>query len=247
MKKFWLSVVPMWLFLACSGAQAEAPLVDDSATIHTQLAAEYYKRAQYSTAIDEAQKALAANGKFAQAYGMLAMIYSELREDGKARQNFQQAISLAPDNSDLHHNYGSFLCDRKEFQAGIAEFMQAVKNPLYTSPEKTLVGAGLCSEKEGKPDVARAYYEQAMRYAGNASAKFQLASLMFKENQIPEARVYALELVKTQNPQVNALWLVVRIEHKLGSKESELRYAEQLRRLYPDSLETSKMLAGQYD
>lgn len=237
------------LGLAWAGSTwAAGASADDRASIRTQLAAEYFKRRQFGVALEEVRKALAANSSYAPAYGMLGLINMELREDEAAAENFRQALSIAPGDSDIRHNHGYFLCDRGHFKAGIAEYLVALKNPLYPTPDKTLVSAGLCAEKGGLPDEAQEYYERALRHRPDHSqAKLLLANRFFEKGSLPDARRLLMELVRAQKPvQADVLWLGVRIERKLGNPEGEKGFAEQLRRLYPDSLEVSRLLAGQY-
>lgn len=252
MKSLWqLLTASLLAILVCQNVvrAEDAPPKDDRANIRTQLAAEYYRRAQYGTAVEEAKKAISINPKYAPAYSMLGVIYMEIREDVQARDYFKQALALAPNDSDIHHNFGFFLCDRGEYLAGIAEYMAALRDPLYQNQEKTLTDAGGCAEKAGKQEDARSYYERALRFQANSvPAKYQLARLLLKTGKLPEARRYALELARQSNPpQAEILWLAVLVERQLGNKEGEYRFSDQLRRLFPESLETSKLLAGQYD
>lgn len=249
MKSFWRWMTPAVLVLIClRPALAEVSPADARASVRTELAAEYYRRAQYGVAIDEAKKAIEISPTYAPAYGMLALVYMEIRDDVLARTYFNKALSLAPGNPDVLHNHGFFLCQRGEYQAGIDQYLAALRDPLYQTPEKTLIDTGGCAEKMGKIIDAQSYYERALRYQpNNVQAKYLLASVFMKTGRLPEARRYALELVRSPSPQVEALWLALRVEHALGNKEGEQRYAEQLRRVFPDSLETSKLLAGQYD
>lgn len=247
MKKFWLSML-MALLLMSGTVLADDPPKDDRANIRTQLAAEYYRRGQMSVAIDEARKAVAINPKYAPAYSMLGVIYMEIREDDKARDNFKRALELAPADPDIHHNYGYFLCDRGEHAAGIKEYLTALRDPLYRNQEKTLTDAGSCAEKAGRDDEAANYYQQALRYRPNsATAKYLMARMLLKTGKLPEARKYAIELARAPKAQSEVLWLAVLIERKVGNKEGEAAFSDQLRRLYPDSLETSKLLAKQYE
>jgi type IV pilus assembly protein PilF len=48
-------------------------------------------------------------------------------------------------------------------------------------------------------------------------------------------------------PTAELVWLVLRIERKLGNREAEARYASQLRRRFPGSPEQRLMNQGQYD
>ncbi|WP_177187778.1 type IV pilus biogenesis/stability protein PilW [Formivibrio citricus] len=245
MQRLMLTMLALTAVLPAAQAETSS---EERANIRTQLAAEYFKRRQFGVAMEEARKAVVADPKYAPAYNMLALINMELREDSAARDYFRQASALAPADSDIHHNYGYFLCERGETSAGIAEYMAALKNPLYPVPDKTLVAAGVCAEKAGQQKEAQGYFERALRYRPeNALAKLSLANILLAQGKLPESRRYLMELVKIQNPApVEVLWLGVRVERKLGNRPGELQYADQLRRLYPESLEASRLLAGQY-
>jgi type IV pilus assembly protein PilF len=49
------------------------------------------------------------------------------------------------------------------------------------------------------------------------------------------------------NPNAQILWLGVRIERKLGDRNSEASYGAQLRRSFPDSREALLMQAGKFE
>ena len=249
MKFRWGWIVLSFMLAACQHqVQVESTTANDRAAVRTQLAAEYFKRRQFAISIEESKKALEINPDYAPAYSMLALINMEIREDVQARQYFKKALELAPNNPDFHHNYGYFLCERGQLREGVDEYLQALKNSLYATPEKSLLAAGTCAEKGGWTDEARDDYTRALRYQPeNSQAKYLLASLLMKSGDLRLARTYALELARLANPQAEYLWVAVRIERKLGNRESERRYAEQLRRLYPESEEVSKLLAGQYE
>ena len=248
MKKLWLGMIPLLALGRLNTARAEKATADERAGIRTQFAAEYFKRRQFGVAIEEAQKAIAINPAYAPAYGMLALVYMDLQEDAKARDNFNHAVEYAPNDPDIRHNYGYFLCDRGQYQAGVAEYMAALRNPTYQMPVKTLIAAGICSEKGGRDEDARAHYERALRFQpDDVTARYRLASLLLKQGQLPQARIHALELARQKDPRSDVLWLALRIERMLGNTEAERNYAGLLRSKHGQSLETSKLLAGQYD
>lgn len=221
----------------------------DRASIRVQLAGEYYRLQNYQEATRSAQAALSHDPKYAPAYNMLALISMELRDDDQARIHFKRALDIAPEDSDVLHNYGWFLCERGEPRLGLQQFMLAVKNPLYSGADKTLVWAGKCAQKNADPIAARSHFERALKYRpDNIEAKLNLSALQLQAGALPEARRAMLELMKVVNPPTaEVLWLGVKVERKFANREGELRYADQLRRLYPESLEASRLMAGQYE
>ena len=45
----------------------------------------------------------------------------------------------------------------------VEQYMQALLDPLYSTPDKTLVAAGNCAEKGKWDNEAKEYYERALR------------------------------------------------------------------------------------
>jgi type IV pilus assembly protein PilF len=77
------------------------------AEVHTALAGEYYSRGNYAVALSEAQRAVAEDATYAPAHNMQGLVLMELREDGPAREAFDRALSLSPNNPEVA---GSCAC-----------------------------------------------------------------------------------------------------------------------------------------
>src|ERR1035437_2943284 len=105
-----------------------------SAKVHTELAAEYYERAQFGVALDELRKALLAEPDYAPAYSVRGLVHMELRDDKEAEEDFQHSLHLDSVNSEAHNNYGWFMCQRGRERESVKQFLAALKNPLYTTP-----------------------------------------------------------------------------------------------------------------
>jgi len=144
MRKFFTLPLLLILLSGCgtpSGGGSQAPVQNDSratasAKIHTELAGMYYERSQLGIALGEIAKALQADRNHAPAYNVRGLIHMALREDKEAEDDFQQSLQLDKSNSEAHNNYGWFLCQRDRAQESIPHFMAALKNPLYTTPER---------------------------------------------------------------------------------------------------------------
>ena len=77
------------------------------------LAAGYFRNGQMAVALEEARRAVQIDPTFADAYGLLGLIYMELDDRREAEANFQRALQLAPANPDINNNYGWFLCQHR--------------------------------------------------------------------------------------------------------------------------------------
>jgi type IV pilus assembly protein PilF len=211
----------------------------DRARLHTDLAAGYYERGQMDVALDELNIVVALNPNFAQAYNVYGLVYSVLGEDRKAEQNFERALQLAPDDSDIHHNWGWYLCQHKREREALAEFEIAVRNPLYKTPEIALVNAGRCATTIGDMRAADMYFRRALvAQPGNALANYGLALIAYKEARYQDARGWMKGVMQTSSPPPEALYLGMCVERKLRDQQAELSYVSQMRNRYPDAPET---------
>jgi type IV pilus assembly protein PilF len=211
----------------------------ERARLHTDLATGYYERGQMDIAISELNTAVALDANYAQAYNIYGLIYAVLGEDRKAEQNFEHALQLAPNDSDIHHNWGWYLCQHKREREALVQFETAVSDPLYRTPEIALVNAGRCAQAIGDVRAAEGYFKRALSaQPGSALASYGLAQIAYKEGRLDEARAAMRLVMQTTNPSPEALRLGMCIERKLGDRQSELSYTSQLRNRYPDAPET---------
>ena len=219
------------------------------ADLHTQLGAGYYELRNFAVALEELNEALRADPNHGPAYNMLGLVYMELREDAAAEQNFERALRINPLDSDANNNYGWFLCQRKRHADGIKHFMTAVKNPLYQSPDKSFVNAGMCARDAGDDAAALQHFQRALALQpAQPQALFHLADLAFRRGEFPAAKSYLTRLNRAV-PSLNAevLWLALRVERRLGDREAEASYGLQLRRNFPNSREAQALLNRQYE
>ncbi|MDQ6916195.1 MAG: type IV pilus biogenesis/stability protein PilW [Pseudomonadota bacterium] len=211
----------------------------ERARMHTDLAGGYYERAQMSVAIEELNVAVANDPGYAPAYNLFGLVYAVLGDDRKAEQSFQRALELAPNDSDVHHNWGWYLCQHKREREALGQFEIAVQNSLYRTPEIALVNAGRCAQTIGEVRLAETYFRRALgAQPGNALASYGVALIAYKEARYEEARQWMRPVMQTNTPPPEAIYLGLCIERKLGDRQAELSYISQLRNRFPDSIET---------
>jgi type IV pilus assembly protein PilF len=217
-----------------------------SAKVHTELAGLYYERAQMGVALGELDKALGADRNYAPAYNVRGLIHMALREDKDAEADFQQSLRLDQTDSEAHNNYGWFLCQRGKEKESIAHFMAALKNPLYETPERAYLNAGLCSRKAGNNKDAEEFFQRALVVQpGLSQALLGMAEVNFANGDYIKAKkFFAGYAEKIEDLTAEQLWLAVRIERKVGDRNSEASYTMQLRKRYPDATETSLLNAN---
>jgi type IV pilus assembly protein PilF len=171
----------------------------------------------------------------------------ELREYDKADDSFRRSLSIDSGNSDAHNNYGWFLCQRNRVDEAIGHFMSALKNPLYSTPEKAYLNAGQCSLKKGDDQGAEDFFLRAIKFQpAPPQALYYLADIQFRRAKYNDAQFYLEQFMKG-GPTPEGLWLGARIAHRLGNRDAEANYGLQLRKHFPDSREAIAYRNGQFD
>jgi type IV pilus assembly protein PilF len=130
----------------------------------------------------------------------------------------------------------------------IKYFLAALSNPLYTTPDRSYVNAGVCTRRQGDIAAAEGYFLQALKARPTQpQALYQLADIAYARGDATRAKDYLMILEKVAAPGPEVLWLWLRVERKLGDRHAEASYAAQLRRSFPNSKEASALLAGRYE
>ncbi len=216
------------------------------AEAHTALALGYYERGQFEVALEELDIAKGLDSSYAMIYNGYGLVYAYMKEDGKARSSFEQAIRLEPNNPEIRHNWGWFLCTSGFPGESLAEFNRVLADPLYKSPEIANTNAGRCALVAGDKDAARNYLLNALKAKPNyAPAAHTLADVYYRQGDYANARNYIRMSMQTPSPTPAALYLGACIERRLGDKQAEDSYVLQLRNRYPKAPQTQKILSAE--
>ncbi|PSJ17350.1 type IV pilus biogenesis/stability protein PilW [Nitrosomonas supralitoralis] len=227
--------------------QDRADRAFQSARIHTELAAEYYYRGQLEVAIEEVNEALKAQSNYAPAYSVLGLINMNLNEDGKALENFERAIRMAPRNSEIHNNYGWFLCQRfpQRMDDAISHFMVAAKDPLYPTPEMSFTNAGVCETKRQKYTEAQLFFQNALSIKSSYSpAIIGLIDIDFQRGNLTDAKSKLSQFLQNNTSTAESLLMAIKIERALGNQLAVDSYNFQLQKHFPESKEAAAIREG---
>ena len=218
------------------------------ARLHTELASLYFSNGNMAVALEELRAAAEADSSYAPVHGMFGLVYMRLNENGRAEESFERALRLSPNDADINHNYGWFLCQTGREPASIKYFLHAIRNPLYPAPWRSYSAAGQCTLKMNRTKDAEAFFERALKLEPDEPASLlQLGQIRYRQGNIGEARKLVARHNKLVNPSAESLWLALRIERRLGERLQEQAFANQLRRRYPASEEFYALQRGLYD
>lgn len=218
------------------------------AKIHTELGALYFQDKNIPVAMEELTIAIYIDPTYAPAYSMRALVHHYLKEPQHAEDNFRDALRYAPDDPEIANNYGWFLCQIGKYKEGLPHFERALRNRLYQTPDRAYLNAGQCAMNMGDMKLASEFMDKAYRFSnGSPIVILRRAELYYRTDRLEDARRDLAELSRRLEPNAEMLWMQIRIERKLGDKESENRYATQLRRRFPTSNEYQELLKGNFE
>ncbi|MEP5763107.1 MAG: type IV pilus biogenesis/stability protein PilW [Halieaceae bacterium] len=168
-----------------------------------------------------------------------ALVYQSTGEYELAEENFERAISLKKPFSRARNNYAAFLYSRGRYAESERQLEVVVKDTLYESRPQAFVNLGLCRVRLGETAGAREAFTRALTMdRGNRIALLELAHIEYGDDNWALAQRY-LDSYRgfSRSLSARALWLGVRLSHKLGEQDAEASYGLALRNLYPKSPE----------
>jgi len=218
------------------------------ATNRLKLAVLYFQDGKNNFALDEVKQAIQIDPNWFEPYGMRGVIYMQTSEFAPAELSFQKALSINPNSSDIKHNYGVLLCRMKRPAEAMKMFGTALADPGYGQRAKTWQEQANCQLAIGQKAEAEASFMHSYELdAGNPVTGFQLASLLFQRGELARAQFYARRVNNGERASAESLWLGIKIERSLGSKDAQSQLEAQLRKRFAQSREVLSLERGAFN
>lgn len=228
--------------------ESDEPENRKRARIRLELAVGYYNNGQTTVALDELKQSIVADPTMFEAYNLRGLIYMRLNDNAVAEDSFKRAISINPGAATVQHNLGWLLCQQGRFSEASQQFQNAVSNPLYGERAKTWMALGLCQAKNGQ--LAQAESSLLRSYemdAGNPITGYNLASLLYDRKDFVRAQFYVRRINNSELANAESLWLGVKVEHQLSSRDGMAQLGAQLGKRFPRSREAALYERGAFD
>ena len=208
----------------------------------------YLEQGKTSIALDEVKLALAADPDFADAYSLRGLVYMRLNESTLAQDSFLKALSLRPRDPNILHNLGWLRCQQARYPEAMADFAAALSAPSYGERAKTYMTQGLCQIRAGQRREAEQSLIKSFEFdATNPVTGYNLANLLFQNNEFPRAQFYIRRLNNSDWSNAESLWLGIKVERQLADRVAMLQLATQLEKRFPQSREAASYRRGAFD
>jgi type IV pilus assembly protein PilF len=218
---------------------------DDAGEQNYTLGAQYFKNGSYDLARDRLERAIAFEPKMVKAHTMLALTYAQVGNVRLARESFNRSVRLAPNGQDVRNAYAVFLCGQEEYDEARKQFDQTIEVRENDNPEIMMSNAGVCMANKPDLELAEQYFRQALaRRPAYAEALIQLAALKHRTGDSLTARAFLQRYLATTAESAAVLDLAIQIETDLGDDRAATDYINRLLRVFPESAEARRSLAG---
>jgi type IV pilus assembly protein PilF len=227
---------------------ADGPDARQRARLRLELATGYLENGQTSVALDEIQRALAADPAFVPAHVLQGLAYMRLPDERLAQESFERALDLDPRDPDALHNQGWLQCQQGRHEQALAFFARALALPSNPGQAKTWMAQGICLVRLGRLAPAEASFLRSYELdASHPVPGFNLAALLHRRGEDQRARSYIQRLNQSDMANAETLWLGVRVERRLRNTGAMEQLAQQLGRRYPQSPEWALYQRGAFD
>lgn len=213
-----------------------------------ELAINYFDQGQTRVALDEVKQSLTQDPSYAEALNLRGLIYMRLTDMRLAEDSFKQSLAINPRDANTLHNLGWLVCQLGRYPEATTAFGKAMANPNYRDGSKTLMAQGICEQRSGKNAEAEHSFTRSYELdPGNPVSGFNLASLLYKREELVRAQFYVRRLNNSEYANSESLWLGIKIERKMQNTEGVRQLAEQLRKRFAQSAEMQRYEKGSFD
>jgi type IV pilus assembly protein PilF len=218
------------------------------ARIRLELAVGYYNNGQTTVALDELKQSINADPTLFEAYNLRGLIFMRLNDLPVAEESFKRAMVINPSAATVQHNYGWMLCQQGRYGESYQQFRGAIANPTYAERAKTLMTLGMCQLKDGlKVEAEGSLLRSYELDAGNPITGYNLALMMFERKDFVRAQFYVRRINNSELANAESLWLGVKIERQLNSRDGVTQLGAQLTKRFPKSVEAAAYERGAFN
>lgn len=226
------------LLQACVAVQEGQTQDEKASAVNVQLGIGYMQQDKLDLASEKLTKALRQDPKSPSVHNAYAILQERLKQMELAEYHYKEATELDPKNSQAANNYGAFLCRTGREVESEKYFLQALDNPLYSTPEFAYTNAAICLLKVTQTIQARKYLDKALTERSDfAPALLTMAGLLFDEMEYEETQIYLDRYHLVAAPSPRSLWLSIRNALSLDANADVSELVQRLGTDYPDSEE----------
>jgi len=206
-----------------------------------QLGVRYMDLNKLEIAKENLQLALKKDRKNAQVHNAFAFLYEKLNDHDKAKEHYEKALDLTPNDWSVQNNFGRFLCDRGEYEQGMDLLTQAISTQLNDRQWLALTNAGRCQQAMKQQQSAKAYFKQALILNNTyPPALLEMQKISYQSGDYWAAKGYLQRYLSVADHTSGTLWFGMQTERALGKTGLAKEYQSLLLQKFPLSDEAKQ-------
>ncbi|MBM4207050.1 MAG: type IV pilus biogenesis/stability protein PilW [Gammaproteobacteria bacterium] len=227
----------------CSLLSSDKP-AEKPADIYLQLGIRYMDIDKLELAKQNLQKAVEKDPNNARAHSALAFLNEKINHFDEAKQHYEAAVTIAPDDISVQNNYGRFLCERRQFERGLSYLQQAAGNLLNDRSWITLTNSARCHLGMGQRPQAINLLKQALQLNEQyPAALLEMQEISYQTGDYRAAEEYLQRYLGESKHTSETLWIGIQTEEALGNMSLANEYRNLLLEKFPNSNE-AKQVSG---
>jgi Tfp pilus assembly protein PilF len=215
------------LFVLFLSACATAPSTENinQSEAHNKMGYSYFSNGLLNEAYAEFQKAIMLNPKNKEALNQLGYISAVFKNYDEAVSYYKRAISVDPAYSEAMNNLGVIYLEMQNWDEAVKYFKDALKNPLYRSPEKAYSNMGYAYYRKGEYLMAEKCLKDALiRNPLFPIANYTLGLVYVKRSNDNEAIEEFKKAIGIMPNYMDAHWELAHAYLRTGEKDMALEH-----------------------
>jgi len=230
------------ILTSCASSTDNVTKNDDSASVYLQLGVRYMDLGKLEVAKENLQRAQKKEPNNPQVLNAFAFLYEKLNDYDQAKENYEKALDVSPDDWSVQNNYGRFLCDRGEYEEGMALLTKAISTQLNDRQWLALTNAGRCQLAMKQQQSAKAYFKQALILNNTyAPALLEMQKISYQNGEYWAAKGYLQRYLSVASHTSGTLWFAMQTERALGNAALAKEYQNLLVEEFPLSDEAKQI------
>lgn len=218
----------------------------EAADTQLQLGVRYMSMDKLAIAKQHLERSIDLDSRNVEAHNALAFLYEKLKNPDAARKNYERALKLDDEDLSVLNNFGRFLCERGEYEEGMAYLETAVHSPLNNRQWLAATNLGRCALAQQQSTLAEAYLRQALQLQPDYAPALQtMQKLSYQNGDFWAAKGFYERYSGVSQQTAETLWYAYQTERALGNQEAAERYKNQLMESFPLAEETKRIYSAQ--
>ena len=219
----------------------------ESPTVNVRLATEYFKTAQFTEALAQAEDAIRKDPKNVEARMLLGGLYLSLKLFPKAVSQYEQIIKQQPNNVEAPVYLGASYTEMKEYEKAVKFFNSLLKNEEYSTPHLAYYYIGrVRSEQKGEAfqkAALKAYLKSVELKPDFLDGVIAISSMYVQKGQEDKALALYKKYQKEQGPSLKVAEILAQMYVEREQYDSAYEQYQVLESTSEDSLNIKLKMA----